>query len=286
MKYSDKLNGYWEEGYHYYLEFRNEKLTVRGYDRGIRIETTVHYDADSIEQGKRTVITLDDNILSRDYQGNMMTEIKELAYENGELKMLYYYTIMGETLYTLSKKENGPFDHIIIRDEEFTDKLQGTWEQWSPGGKTNFPLVIKGNIIRWFGCESKFHVVTYKYDRESVYIVPYDLTRSDFGGFTNVRVYPDKLTARMMVCDMDMPLSVFAREDMLEKIDIPSDAVSKPRNTMIYPPAPIDFPKVIGMTDAAQVKYSRFCSECGAGIETDTQKFCSKCGSRLAVKTE
>ena len=26
--YSDKLNGFWEEGYHYYLEFRNKKLAV------------------------------------------------------------------------------------------------------------------------------------------------------------------------------------------------------------------------------------------------------------------
>ena len=29
MKYSDKLNGFWEEGYHYYLEFQDDKLTVR-----------------------------------------------------------------------------------------------------------------------------------------------------------------------------------------------------------------------------------------------------------------
>ena len=31
--FSEKLNGYWEEGYHYYLEFRDGKLTVRRYDR-------------------------------------------------------------------------------------------------------------------------------------------------------------------------------------------------------------------------------------------------------------
>ena len=29
MPYSEKLNGYWEEGYHYYMEFRDEKLTMR-----------------------------------------------------------------------------------------------------------------------------------------------------------------------------------------------------------------------------------------------------------------
>ena len=56
MKYSDKLNGYWEEGYHYYLEFRNEKLTVRGYNRAVSLKTKVSYDADKLEAGERTVI--------------------------------------------------------------------------------------------------------------------------------------------------------------------------------------------------------------------------------------
>ena len=285
MKYSDKLNGYWEEGYHYYLEFRNERLTVRGYDRGIRLETTVTYDADSIEQGKRTAIALEDNILSRDYQGHMMTEIKELAYENGELKMLYYYTIMGETLYTLTKKENGPFDHIIIRDDEFLQSLQGSWEQWTPDGKPGSPMIIKENNISWFGCESKFHVVSYKYDTESVYIVPEDLTRGDFGGFTNVRVYPDKLTAWMIVCDMDMPLSVFARKDMLDRIEIPSAARLPARCSMRCPPTPFSPAETgfIGMTVKETPKSAnlRFCPECGSAVEKDTNKFCSMCGYKL-----
>ena len=285
MRYSDKLNGYWEEGYHYYLEFRDEKLTVRGYDRGIRLETTVSYDAESIEQGKRTLISLADNILSRDYEGNMMTEIKELAYENGELKLLYNYTIMGETLYTLTKKENGPFDHIIIRDDEFIDKLQGTWEQWSQSGKGSYPMQINGNTISWFGCGGSFHVVSYTYDRSSVYIVPEDLTRSDFGGFTNVRVYPDKLTTTMMVCDMNMPLSVFAREDMLDKIEIPSGARVAPRNTMMYCPPDSGYREMPSPL-ANVAKPAKFCPECGTAAENDTQKYCCECGSRLPVKND
>ncbi len=90
MKYSEKLNGYWEEGYHYYLEFRDDKLTVRNYSRKICLETSVSYVADSLEEGKRTVIKLENNILSKDYEGNMMSEIKELAYEDGRLGFLYY----------------------------------------------------------------------------------------------------------------------------------------------------------------------------------------------------
>ena len=117
MAWSEKLNGFWEEGYHYYLEFRDEKLTVRNYRREIAIETKVSYDSEALDRGERTIIELADNVLSRTWDGEMMTEIKELAYENGELKMLYYYTIMGETLYTLKKVTHGPFEHIRIRDD-------------------------------------------------------------------------------------------------------------------------------------------------------------------------
>lgn len=233
MKYSEKLNGYWEEGYHYYLEFRDDKLTVRGYDKGVRIETTVSYDADKLDTGERTVITLENNILSRDCEGNMMTEIKELACENGELKMLYYYTIMGETLYTLKKVDGGPFRNIIIRDDEFLDKLQGEWVQWRSGGKSGTPIIIEGSSIRWIGEAHKFHVVSYTYAKDDVYIVPEDLIRKDFGGYTAVKVYPDKLETRMMVYDMSVPVSVFARKDMLDKIDIPDDAKTEPRSTMM-----------------------------------------------------
>ena len=244
MKYSDKLNGYWEEGYHYYLEFRNEKLTVRGYNRAVSLKTKVSYDADKLEAGERTAIKLKDNVLSRTYDGKMMTEIKELAYENGELKMLYYYTIMGETLYTLKKQDGGPFRHIIIRDDEFMEKLQGIWEEWTPDDRKGNPLIIKGNNVSWMRGGGKFHVVSYTYNKKEVYIVPESLTESNFNAFTSIQVLPDMLTTRMMVCDMSMPLTVFARKDMLDKIDIPAGAMEKPRNTMICEDIPaIDFKK-------------------------------------------
>ena len=291
MKYSDKLNGYWEEGYHYYLEFRDDKLTVRGYDRGIRLETTVSYDAEKLDSGERTVISLADNILSRTYEGKMMTEIKELAYENGELKFLYYYTIMGETLYTLTKKENGPFDHIIIRDEEFIDKLQGRWEQWTASGEGGTPMIINGNTVSWVGGGGQFHVVSYRYAPDKVYITPADLTKSDFNAFTKIQVLPDMLTTTMMVCDMSMPLSVFARKDMIDKIDIPGGAKIRPRNTMICEPmmpstaAPIGMNGFMGIMEMQEViescKNTKYCSGCGKRLPDEAVKFCPECGNKL-----
>ena len=57
MAFSDKLNGFWEEGYHYYLEFRDEKMTLRRYDRVIELETKVSYDAAAMDRGEGVVIT-------------------------------------------------------------------------------------------------------------------------------------------------------------------------------------------------------------------------------------
>ena len=161
--YSEKLNGYWEEGYHYYLEFRDEKLTVRGYDRRIALETTVSYDAAALERGERTVITPADPVLSRTLFGEMMTEIGELAWEDGELKFLYHYPILGDTLYTLHKVDHGPFAHILIRDEAYLERLQGEWIRWG-GRDAEDKLIIKGNHLCWEGLGGGlFHVISYTY---------------------------------------------------------------------------------------------------------------------------
>ena len=234
MKYSDKLNGFWEEGYHYYIEIRKNKMTVRGYRRDIELETEISYDAAALERGERTVITPADNVLSRTAAGEPFTMIRELYYENGELKLLYYYTITGETLYTLKKVDNGPFDHIKIRDSEFLKSLQGEWFEWRPGGKAGAKITIKRgriNIDGWrvFG----FHVISRAYSPEKVYIVPENLIDTDFGAYTAFEVLPGMLTARMMITDVSVPLSAFVRADELKDLVPPADALGEIRNTMV-----------------------------------------------------
>ena len=195
MIFSEKLNGYWEEGYHYYIEIRDDRMTVRDYRRRIMLETAIAYNAGQLDSGERTVISLSDNTLSTDGDGEPMTMIRELAFENGELKLLYYYTIMGETQYTLHKVDHGPFDHIIIRDDEYLESLQGVWEQWSPNGKGT-PLIIKGNrISTLFIRDSAFRVVSYTYSPDKVYLVPEDFTEDHFSGMTRVEIKPDMLLA-------------------------------------------------------------------------------------------
>ena len=317
MPYSDNLNGYWEEGYHYFLEFQDDKMTVRRYDRVIQLETTVSYDAAALDRGEPTVITPANDRLSSGLTGNMMREIHELRYEDGVIQMTIHDYADDYLPFTLKKTEKGPFSHIVIRDDEFLEKLQGVWKQW--GGKdSSSDLVIRGNSLKWgvWG-GGKFHAISYNYDGNydpnRVYLVPEDLTKDNFPGFTKITVERTMLTTTMMVCDMSMPTTVFAREDMLDKIIVPGSAKRPAVNTMmnrgggmmsgftgmngflgmgmmpqntVRPAQPEPQPDSRPDPNASQGPTvledgSTFCPDCGAKIEAPIPKFCWNCGHRI-----
>ena len=291
MPYSEKLNGYWEEGYHYYMEFRDEKLTMREYRRKIVLETTVSYDAEALDRGEETEIIPADPVLSRWPSGEMAMEIRSLRYVGGELKMLRYYTIMGEKEYTLKKVDGGPFRHIRIRDEEVLPRLQGTWLDWRDwqSGKRS-ALTIQGNTLSWgpYG-GGKIHAVSYDYAPEKIWLVPEDLTESGFGGFNDVEVRGNMLVTGLIVMDMSMPSSVFAREENLDTIQVPESAKAAPRSTM----GPAAFPQspmtgFMGMADMARMQMknagipaekTRYCAWCGKELLSGA-KFCQECGGK------
>lgn len=288
MKYSEKLNGYWEEGYHYYIEIRDGEMTIRDYMRKVQLKTGIAYDAEIAEAGERTVITPENNVLSRTAKGDIFEAIQELAYNNGELEFLYHYTITGDTLYSLKKVDHGPFDHILIRDDEYLDRLQGEWKQWTAGGEGT-TLTIRGNRLTWLGkTEYPFHVVSRKSSTDDVDIVPEDLTENSFPGFNSIHIHPDMLTTYLQVFDMSVPMTVFARADMLDKIEIPESAKAEPRSTMMNPDFSgrqnNGFPGFFNRdTSAENHKKARpsFCPNCGTKVEPKDAKFCSGCGQKL-----
>ena len=63
------LNGFYEEGYHYYMEISDGVLTVRDYARRIMLTTDISWDEEALEREEKTEIYLTDNVLSRDAQG-------------------------------------------------------------------------------------------------------------------------------------------------------------------------------------------------------------------------
>ena len=244
-KYSYKLNGYWEEGYHYYVEIKDKSLTLRDASKRIVFETSLKYDIKKLEKGEKTDLIIGNTTLAADYKGNPMWWITGFYYENGEIYMKTHYTIMGDSDYVLKKVEHDPFYNYLILDDEYLPRLQGEWVQWRRDKNTKSTLVIKGNDLRFLydGSEihkCRIHAVAYRSDPKKVFLNDFDLTVSGVGMYTSLDVEPDMLTGYEMVCDMSMPLSVFARRDMLDKIAIPPAALVQPKNTMIYEPETVD----------------------------------------------
>ena len=44
MSHSSPLDGFWEEGYHYYLEIRGKEAVLRDYAKRVIFQTTLKYD--------------------------------------------------------------------------------------------------------------------------------------------------------------------------------------------------------------------------------------------------
>ena len=235
---SSVLDGYYEEGYHYYIEIRDNRLLVRDYARRPELETTFSCDRKTLKSGERTVLNLKNPVLSRDAKGEPFTWIKELAYEGGRLEMDYYFTVMGDTHYTLEKVDHGPFAHLEVRDREFLKQLQG---EWVDGINPKSTLTVSGNTITlkhsgYTFLKKKVHVISYVTDPKRVLIVDESLTNSDLGAVTDIEVRPNMLTFREIVFDASTPLKAFVRRADLGKIELPSGVHDPMRNTMVCEP--------------------------------------------------
>ncbi|MBQ1846602.1 MAG: hypothetical protein II135_01225 [Clostridia bacterium] len=234
-----ELDGYWEEGYHYYLELKGKKAVLRDYAKRIIFETSVKYDNNAVKKGEQTDIQLGETVLSRTYRGEPMTWIKRLYYDNGEIVMDYYYTIMGDTTYRLHKVDHDPFYNIVVRDKEILPQLQGLWLEWRKDGnyEKRYGVRIAGDMISYGTADysmfaSKFHAVSYRSSPDRIILVPADLTVREFPGMTTFNYNGDMLTSYMIVMDASVPMSVFMREENIGKLPVPAEAMGEVRNTM------------------------------------------------------
>ena len=289
------LNGFYEEGYHYYMEISDGVLTVRDYARRIMLTTDISWDEEALEREGKTEIRLSDNVLSKDVQGEPMTMIKKLVYDRDCLEMDYYYTIMGESHYTLKRVEQGPFDHIQILDDEWLPKLQG---QWVNGIEPSEILEIKDDELKIMIDNSilvsaKIHITAQKSYPKLIQICDSDLTKFDFGLYQFITVEPDMLTTRMIVMDARVPLEVFIRPENVGKIELPASVHDPIVSTMTFRgdiapliPGPGTFgPQDPSVSDKAPLPQKESESEASGwtcpvcGAHGNTGKFCPECGS-------
>ncbi len=241
-----ELDGYWEEGYHYYLELKGKKAVLRDYAKRIIFETSVKYDNNAVKKGEQTDIQLGETVLSRTYRGEPMTWIKRLYYDNGEIVMDYYYTIMGDTTYRLHKVDHDPFYNIVIRDGEILPKIQGFWLEWRKDGdyKDKYGIRISGDrlsygTVSYSMFASKIHAISYRSNADRIILTPQDLTVTAFPGMTQISFEGDMLTSCMIVMDVSSPMSVFMREENIGKLPVPPAAMREARNTMLFVDEPV-----------------------------------------------
>ena len=88
-------------------------------------------------------------------------------------------------------------------------------------------------------------MVSYDYAPDQVYLVPENLIDDTFGIVGKLQVYPDMLTGYMQVCDASTPMSVFAREEMLDRIRVPKEAL-RPTIHMMEKECLVDEPMHVG----------------------------------------
>ena len=232
------LDGYWEEGYHYYLEICGKRAVLRDYAKRIIFETGIRYDRRKLRNGERTELSLGETVLSRTAAGEPMSWIRSLTFEDGRIVMEYHYTITGDKTYVLEKADHGPFYEYIVRDSEILPGIQGLWLEWPQDGDGDGRgLRIDKNVLR-YGTEeydmfrTKIHAVSYRSSPDRVFLTPEDLTVTEFPGMTRIDVEKGMLTSRMIVCDVSVPLSVFLRREDLGSAEIPPEATEKARNLM------------------------------------------------------
>lgn len=231
------LDGYWEEGYHYYLEISGKKAVLRDYAKRIIFETVIRYDRRKLRSGEKTELSLGETVLSCTAGGEPMSWIRSLTFEEGRIVMEYHYTVMGDKTYVLEKADHGPFYEYVIRDNEILPEIQGLWLEWQQNGADGRGLRIDKNVLR-YGTEeydlfkTKVHAVSYRGSPDRVFLTPEDLTVTEFPGMTQIDVKKDMLTSRMIICDVSTPLSVFLRKENYGSADIPPEAKEKERNLM------------------------------------------------------
>ena len=210
----DSVLGYWNSDSQYYMELTEDELILRDSFKNINLQTG--YSVENI--AGMLIFDLEDTDLT--YSPDTPDPygyISEMFYDEGRIYMYYvhkyYPDETRETVFEATDK--GPFDNIIIRDDEYLDELQGKWME-SPN--SSYVILIEGNhmSIGYEYADGKmdiedemdFHVISYDYYPEKVYLIHDDLIDTYFYAFTQFEYSDGKLYSNEMVLDADWDTSV------------------------------------------------------------------------------
>lgn len=215
---SECLDGYWEEGYDYYLQIEDGSMILRDYAKKIVLETPfeITYGQDGIDG------MIPENPYLKYDESDPYAEISCMMYADGDIYMTERSLIFPDQFdtYCLHPVDHDPFYDLIIRDDELLDMLQGDWVDDS--GESACYLCIEGNHIRMFWedypkynlLDADFHAISYRNDASrQIYLVNDDLVQLDFFGFSAFTLRDGILSTYEIVYDVDLPPYEFRKVD-------------------------------------------------------------------------
>lgn len=213
-----ELQGYWEQENYCYLEIDGTHMTLRD---GLK-RLVMDCDFTTEEQEGQIIILPETDALQYPppYEGPY-AYVEEMYYEEGVIHLQYHFAYRPEESkeYLLLYTEEGPFDHITIRDEEYLEELEGTWED----SRKSYMIRINGNHmeIGWYydetfdlQYETDFHIISYDYAPNQLFLIQEDLVGTEFYAFTRFEYRDGKLETNEMIMDADWDTSI-----TFEKID-------------------------------------------------------------------
>ena len=227
-----ELDGYWvgtesedsdieEDEYFYtdyYVEIDGDSITILDYSKYQVLKSTFTVSEDSKGAEGALILHLVNTDLAYDDQSTYGS-VGDFVYCDGHITFSEYYNYDPDTLhhYVLIPTDEGPFDNLMILDEEYLDSLQGDW--MDPESPHNL-LRINGNTI--YSCfideESEeepyiydswsFHIVCDKDYPDYIYLLGEDLITKGFDMYSYFAFRDGQLYTNMMVLDADWDTSM------------------------------------------------------------------------------
>ncbi len=220
-------DGYWESGYDFYLEIAGDTFLLRDYAKRIVLETT--YTAEPQTDGS-LFISLENAGLHESRMDYDYMVLSDIVYKDGGFSWKGSWAYLNRIdTYTLYPVENGPFADIIFLDEAAVAGLEGVWISTDNGWVLEYYDGLLSLYMSGYPddpvLQENAYAVTYAWDESGgVVLIPEDLTRSDFGGFTFFSLEEGILTTRMIVYDADFDTSIrFTRVEPRDPSLIPPE---------------------------------------------------------------
>lgn len=211
--------GYWENNGRWYVQLRDGRMTCRDGLRKVVLDTA--FSVTGSPDGRIRLIPEDTALR---YEGEEpYGAVTEMFLLDGEMWVREEYSSVSGVYETVLKPvDHGPFDHILIMDEKLMPELEGLWTE-TGGGSARLDL-CDGRLRVWdedSGCvwiDEPVHVIVYRWDGEQIpWIVPEDLTETEFPGFTAAEYRDGRLSTEMIVYDAETVLRfVFERQETVE----------------------------------------------------------------------